>query len=345
MAINESTNEGPDLLDAALMRPGRLDRHVLIPPPDQAARADILRIALRRTPHDLSDYRPPPTIKNKQTTETATTMTNVTLFPTSASLPPPPVLPTTPFDPKSLPAPQAAVVATSAPLSTFSSSKGDNDEATKGATNPATAAAAATATATATVGAAMGAAASPTPKPASAVQSPNQGDADIDVTTTDGSISRRRRRSSNDDNGTATGGDSYRITDGKVDPVAEGAQLQRLIEKHIRLRKGAGQRKDGAAEGKRNGSAHINEDNDAPLASQPLSSSLSSVSSSSSSSASAGRLVDPLHELARRTAGLSGAEVVALVRNAALQSIDELHRRNRRPRRPRPGEQVRRPSF
>ena len=42
----------PDLLDDALLRPGRLDRLLFVPPPDLSARLDILRITLRNTPHD-----------------------------------------------------------------------------------------------------------------------------------------------------------------------------------------------------------------------------------------------------------------------------------------------------
>lgn len=40
----------PDLIDPALLRPGRLERLVYVPPPDAAARADILRAASRHTP-------------------------------------------------------------------------------------------------------------------------------------------------------------------------------------------------------------------------------------------------------------------------------------------------------
>ena len=40
----------PDLVDPALLRPGRLDRLVYVPPPDAAARAEILRAAAKRTP-------------------------------------------------------------------------------------------------------------------------------------------------------------------------------------------------------------------------------------------------------------------------------------------------------
>ncbi|MGE3663487.1 MAG: AAA family ATPase [Pseudonocardia sp.] len=40
----------PDLIDPALLRPGRLERLIYVPPPDAAARADILRAAGRNTP-------------------------------------------------------------------------------------------------------------------------------------------------------------------------------------------------------------------------------------------------------------------------------------------------------
>ncbi|MCA1228532.1 AAA family ATPase, partial [Saccharopolyspora sp. 6M] len=40
----------PELIDPALLRPGRLERLVHVPPPDGAARAEILRAAARNTP-------------------------------------------------------------------------------------------------------------------------------------------------------------------------------------------------------------------------------------------------------------------------------------------------------
>ncbi|KAI7852872.1 P-loop containing nucleoside triphosphate hydrolase protein [Circinella umbellata] len=43
----------PDMLDAALLRPGRFDRLVYVPPPDEEARNEILKIHTRKTP--LSD--------------------------------------------------------------------------------------------------------------------------------------------------------------------------------------------------------------------------------------------------------------------------------------------------
>jgi transitional endoplasmic reticulum ATPase len=40
----------PDLIDPALLRPGRLERLVYVPPPDAPARAAILRSTARNTP-------------------------------------------------------------------------------------------------------------------------------------------------------------------------------------------------------------------------------------------------------------------------------------------------------
>jgi transitional endoplasmic reticulum ATPase len=40
----------PDLVDSALLRPGRLERLVYVPPPDATARAEILRAAARPVP-------------------------------------------------------------------------------------------------------------------------------------------------------------------------------------------------------------------------------------------------------------------------------------------------------
>ena len=40
----------PDLLDAALMRPGRFDEQLLVPPPDEAGRAQVLAVHARRMP-------------------------------------------------------------------------------------------------------------------------------------------------------------------------------------------------------------------------------------------------------------------------------------------------------
>jgi len=49
VAILAATNR-PDLLDAALRRPGRLDREVYFPPPDAAQRRHILEVVTRRWP-------------------------------------------------------------------------------------------------------------------------------------------------------------------------------------------------------------------------------------------------------------------------------------------------------
>jgi transitional endoplasmic reticulum ATPase len=49
VVILGATNR-PELLDPALLRPGRLERLVYVPPPDAAARAAILRSAARNTP-------------------------------------------------------------------------------------------------------------------------------------------------------------------------------------------------------------------------------------------------------------------------------------------------------
>lgn len=40
----------PDMLDAALMRPGRFDQAIYVPPPDQSARYDILKIHTKNMP-------------------------------------------------------------------------------------------------------------------------------------------------------------------------------------------------------------------------------------------------------------------------------------------------------
>jgi transitional endoplasmic reticulum ATPase len=45
----------PDLLDPALLRPGRLEKHLYIPPPDESARSAILSVYLK----DLEDFLDP----------------------------------------------------------------------------------------------------------------------------------------------------------------------------------------------------------------------------------------------------------------------------------------------
>ncbi|WP_344873258.1 ATP-binding protein, partial [Nonomuraea antimicrobica] len=63
--VDQSANEGvlvlaatnaPWYVDAAFRRPGRLDQPVLVPPPDQAARAAILRILCRDKPLAEMDF-------------------------------------------------------------------------------------------------------------------------------------------------------------------------------------------------------------------------------------------------------------------------------------------------
>lgn len=49
VVVLAATNR-PELIDPALLRPGRLERRVYVPPPDAAARADILRASSRDTP-------------------------------------------------------------------------------------------------------------------------------------------------------------------------------------------------------------------------------------------------------------------------------------------------------
>ncbi|MEM2462485.1 MAG: AAA family ATPase, partial [Archaeoglobaceae archaeon] len=49
VVVIAATNR-PDLVDPALLRPGRIERHVYIPPPDKEARKEIFRIHLRGKP-------------------------------------------------------------------------------------------------------------------------------------------------------------------------------------------------------------------------------------------------------------------------------------------------------
>lgn len=44
-------------LDNAFKRPGRFDRIIFVPPPDEAARAEILKLVLRGKPQDAIDYK------------------------------------------------------------------------------------------------------------------------------------------------------------------------------------------------------------------------------------------------------------------------------------------------
>jgi SpoVK/Ycf46/Vps4 family AAA+-type ATPase len=49
VVVLAATNR-PDRIDAALLRPGRFDRLLHVPPPDAAGRAEVFRVRLRGTP-------------------------------------------------------------------------------------------------------------------------------------------------------------------------------------------------------------------------------------------------------------------------------------------------------
>ncbi|WP_297436061.1 AAA family ATPase, partial [Thermococcus sp.] len=49
VVIIAATNR-PDILDPALLRPGRFDRLILVPAPDEKARLEILRVHTRNVP-------------------------------------------------------------------------------------------------------------------------------------------------------------------------------------------------------------------------------------------------------------------------------------------------------
>ncbi|MBN2095382.1 MAG: CDC48 family AAA ATPase [Candidatus Aenigmarchaeota archaeon] len=51
VVVMAATNR-PDLIDSSLMRPGRFDRHILVPNPDKAARLQILKIHSKGVPLD-----------------------------------------------------------------------------------------------------------------------------------------------------------------------------------------------------------------------------------------------------------------------------------------------------
>ena len=47
----------PDIIDPALMRPGRLDQLMYIPVPDAPARASIMKATLKKSPVELTDQQ------------------------------------------------------------------------------------------------------------------------------------------------------------------------------------------------------------------------------------------------------------------------------------------------
>lgn len=49
VVVLAATNR-PDKVDPALLRPGRFDRLLLVPPPDAAARQEIFKVHTRKTP-------------------------------------------------------------------------------------------------------------------------------------------------------------------------------------------------------------------------------------------------------------------------------------------------------
>lgn len=49
VVVVAATNR-PDVIDPALLRPGRLDRLVYVPPPDMPSRREILRLSLAKVP-------------------------------------------------------------------------------------------------------------------------------------------------------------------------------------------------------------------------------------------------------------------------------------------------------
>jgi len=58
VVVIAATNR-PDIIDPALLRPGRIERHIYIPPPDKEARKEIFKIHLRGKPlgYDAEDVK------------------------------------------------------------------------------------------------------------------------------------------------------------------------------------------------------------------------------------------------------------------------------------------------
>jgi transitional endoplasmic reticulum ATPase len=53
VVVIAATNR-PDIIDPALMRPGRFDRLIYIPPPDDTSRQQILKIYTKKIPMDTT---------------------------------------------------------------------------------------------------------------------------------------------------------------------------------------------------------------------------------------------------------------------------------------------------
>jgi ATP-dependent Zn protease len=47
----------PEILDSALLRPGRISRRIQVPLPDEEGRRDILRVHMRRVPMQDDEYK------------------------------------------------------------------------------------------------------------------------------------------------------------------------------------------------------------------------------------------------------------------------------------------------
>ena len=56
VTILAATNR-PDIIDVALLRPGRFDRVLYVGPPDLPSREEIFKIELRNMPHEGIDFK------------------------------------------------------------------------------------------------------------------------------------------------------------------------------------------------------------------------------------------------------------------------------------------------
>jgi len=58
VVVIAATNR-PDMIDPALLRPGRIERHIYIPPPDKKSRKEIFKVHLRGKPlaYDVEDVK------------------------------------------------------------------------------------------------------------------------------------------------------------------------------------------------------------------------------------------------------------------------------------------------